>query len=85
VRFSKQSLEFGQETHKIEGVPTRVFSLAKTVADCFKYRNKVGLDVALEALRDALRSRKTRIADLSEAAKVCRVANVMKPYMEALT
>ena len=51
VRFSKQSLEFGQETHKIEGVPTRVFSLAKTVADCFKYRNKVGLDVALETLR----------------------------------
>jgi predicted transcriptional regulator of viral defense system len=85
VRFSKQSLEFGKETHKIEGVPTSVFSLAKTVADCFKYRNKVGLDVALEALRESLRSRKARIADLWQAAKVCRVANVMKPYMEALT
>jgi predicted transcriptional regulator of viral defense system len=85
VRVSKQSLAFGQETHRIEGVPTRVFSLAKTVADCFKYRNKVGLDVALEALRESLSSRKARIADLWQAAKVCRVANVMKPYMEALT
>jgi len=61
------------------------FFLAKTVADCFKYRNKVGLDIAIEALRESLRNRKARIADLWEAAKVCRVANVMKPYMEALT
>jgi predicted transcriptional regulator of viral defense system len=84
VRFSKLSLEFGQEIHDIEGVPTRVFSIAKTVADCFKYRNKIGLDVALEALRECLRNRKATMDDLWQAAKVCRVANVIKPYLEAL-
>jgi predicted transcriptional regulator of viral defense system len=84
VRFSRLSLEFGQEIHDIEGVPTRVFSIAKTVADCFKYRNKIGLDVALEALRECLRNRKATIDDLWQASKVCRVANVIKPYLEAL-
>ena len=84
VRFSKQSLDFGQTTHDVEGVPLRVFSVAKTVADCFKYRNKIGLDVALEALRESIRSRKATVDDLWKAAKVCRVANVIKPYMEAL-
>jgi hypothetical protein len=63
------------------GVTTEV---AKTVADCFKYRNKIGLDVALEALRESIRTRKATVNDLWAAAKVCRVANVMKPYMEAL-
>jgi hypothetical protein len=58
--------------------------VAKTVADCFKYRNKIGLDVALEALRESIKNRKATNADLWEAAKVCRVANVMRPYMEAL-
>jgi predicted transcriptional regulator of viral defense system len=84
ARFSKQSLDFGQTTHTVEGVPVRVFSAAKTVADCFKYRNKIGLDVALEALRESIRSRKATADGLWQAAKVCRVANVMKPYMEAL-
>jgi hypothetical protein len=65
-------------------VALRVFSVAKTVADCFKYRNKIGLDVALEALRESIRSRKATVDDLWQAAKVCRVANVMRPYMEAL-
>ncbi len=83
-RFSKQSLDFGQTTHDVEGVPLRVFSVAKTVADCFKYRNKIGLDVALEALRESIRTRKATVNDLWHAAKVCRVANVMKPYIEAL-
>jgi predicted transcriptional regulator of viral defense system len=84
VRFSKPSLELGQEIHDVEGVPTKVFSIAKTVADCFKYRNKIGLDVALEALRECLRNRKATMDDLWQAAKVCRVANVIKPYLEAL-
>jgi predicted transcriptional regulator of viral defense system len=84
VRFSKQSLDFGQTIHDVEGVPLRVFSIAKTVADCFKYRNKIGLDVALEALRESIRSRKVTADDLWQAAKICRVANVMRPYMEAL-
>jgi predicted transcriptional regulator of viral defense system len=84
VRFSKPSLAFGQESRDIEGVPTRIFSAAKTVADCFKYRNKIGLDVAIEALRECMRSRKATTDELWQAAKVCRVANVMRPYMEAL-
>ena len=79
VRFSRQSLKFGLEPHKIEGVPTHIFSAAKTVADCFKYRNKIGLDVALEALRECLRQRKATPSALWEAAKVCRVSNIMKP------
>jgi hypothetical protein len=58
---------------KVEGVPIRVYSPAKTVADCFKYRNKIGLDVALEALRDCYRQRKAMMDELYEAAKVCRV------------
>jgi len=62
----------------------RVTSAAKTVADCFKYRNKIGLDVALEALRDYRRARKSR-DELWLAAKVCRVSAVMRPYMEAMT
>ena len=84
VRFSISSLNFGREIHNIEGVPAQVFSIAKTVADCFKYRNKLGLDVALEALRETLRSRKATPAAIWEAAKICRVANVIRPYMEAL-
>ena len=74
----------GQETHTIEGVQTRVYSVAKTVADCFKYRNKIGLDVVLEALRECLKQRKAATADLWEAAKVCRVATEIRPYVEAL-
>jgi predicted transcriptional regulator of viral defense system len=84
VRFSKSSLEFGQIVHQVEGVPIRIFSVAKTVADCFKYRNKIGLDVAIEALRESIRNRRATTTDLWEAARVCRVSNVMKPYMEAL-
>ncbi len=64
--------------------PFGVFSIAKTVADCFKYRNKIGLDVALEALRASLRSKKATPSQIWEAAMVCRVANVIRPYMEAL-
>jgi predicted transcriptional regulator of viral defense system len=85
VRFSKPSLEFGRKTHYVEGIPVRIYSVAKTVADCFKYRNKIGLDVAIEALRESLRSRKATVAELWRAAKICRVANVMRPYLEALT
>jgi len=84
VRFSGDALTHGVERRKIEGVPVRVFDAAKTVADCFKYRNKVGLDVALEALRDCLRRKKATIDQLWDAAKVCRVANVMRPYMESV-
>jgi len=84
VRFSGKALTEGVEEHAIEGVPVRIYSPAKTVADCFKYRNKTGLDVALEALREALRSRKCSTDDLWKHAKTCRVANVIRPYMEAI-
>lgn len=84
VRFSADSLAHGVETRKLEGTPVRVTSVAKTVADCFKFRNKVGLDVALEALREARRQRKASADALWRAAQVDRVATVMRPYMEAL-
>ena len=67
----------------LENVPVRVTNPAKTIADCFKYRNKVGLDVALEALREVLRQRKRRADDIWQYAKVCRVTNVIRPYIEA--
>ena len=85
VRFSGAALEEQFEEHRIEGVSVKVYTPAKTVADCFKYRNKIGLDVALEALRDCWKKRKTTMDELWEAAKVCRVANVMRPYLESLT
>jgi len=84
ARFSEASLAYGVETRKVAGVPVRVTSVAKTVADCFKFRNKVGLDVALEALREARRERKMNIDELWRAAQVDRVANVMRPYLESI-
>lgn len=84
VRFSGASLSAGVEAHPLEGVTVRVYSPAKTVADCFKYRYKIGLDVALEALRDLLRTRRASIDEIWRYARICRVANVMRPYLEAL-
>ena len=69
----------------MEGVAIRVYNPAKTVADCFKYRNKIGLDVALEALRECRRERRCTSEDLWHYAKICRVANVMRPYLEAIS
>jgi predicted transcriptional regulator of viral defense system len=84
VRLSGPSLTEGIENHQVEGVPVRVYSAAKTVADCFKFRNKIGLDVAIEALKDSLRQKKARINEVYRYAKICRVSNVIQPYMEAL-
>jgi predicted transcriptional regulator of viral defense system len=84
VRLSGASLTEGIEVHHIEGVPVRVYSAAKTVADCFKFRNKIGLDVAIEALKDAIRQKKATINQIYRYAKICRVGNVIRPYMEAL-
>ena len=84
VRFSGPALEYGVEEHDIEGITVRVYNAAKTVADCFKYRNKIGLDVAIEALRDCWRKQKATADELWAAAKVCRVTNVMRPYLESL-
>jgi predicted transcriptional regulator of viral defense system len=84
VRFSGEAMRSGVETHDIEGVPVHVYNVAKTVADCFKYRNKIGLDVALEALREVRQERRSSMDALWHFAKIDRVANVMRPYMEAL-
>ena len=85
VRFSGQALIFGVEQKRINGLEIRVFNPAKTVADCFKFRHKIGMDIALEALRDCYRQKKASMNELWEAAKICRVANVMKPYLESLS
>jgi predicted transcriptional regulator of viral defense system len=84
VRFSGDALRFGVQEKHVTGGKIRVYSPAKTVADCFKFRHKIGLDVALEALRECYRQKKASMNELFEAAKVCRVANVMRPYLESL-
>ena len=84
VRMSGQSLESGIEDHEIEGVHIPVYSPAKTVVDCFKFRNKIGLDVALEALRECLRSKRCKMDEIWQYAKICRMQNVMRPYLEVL-
>ena len=78
-------LTYGIETRPILGVPVRVTSPARTVVDCFRYRNKVGIDVAMEALRDAIRSRITTVDQISRAAETCRIRTVIAPYLEALS
>jgi len=82
--FTKRVFEFGVEAHKLDGTQVRVYSPEKTVADCFKYRNKIGLDTAREALKLYLERRKRNLDALLEAAEACRVSKVMRPYLEAL-
>jgi predicted transcriptional regulator of viral defense system len=84
VRLSGTALSEGVEQSVVDGVPIRVTGVAKTVADCFKFRNKIGLDVALEALREAWREKRMTSDDIWHYAKICRVANVMRPYLESL-
>jgi len=84
VRASGAALTAGIRRHEIAGVSVPIYVPAKTVADCFKYRSRIGLDVAIEALRDARKRRKATADDLWRYAKICRVANVMRPYIEAL-
>lgn len=84
MRFSGKALTEGIDEHNVEGVPVRIYNPAKSVADCFKYRNKIGLDVALEALREVIRERKCTTDKLWWYAKICRVTKAMRPYMEAI-
>lgn len=84
VRFSGYALSDGIETHTVDGVDVKVYCLAKTIADCFKYRHKIGLDVALEALRESQKGARCTIDELWQYAKICRVHNVMMPYLEAM-
>jgi predicted transcriptional regulator of viral defense system len=85
ARFGGEALTSGIESHVIEGQTVRVYNAAKTVADCFKYRNKIGLDIALEALRDGWQRRLFTMKDIERFAAICRVSNVMRPYLEALS
>jgi len=84
VRMSGPALHFGAKEHVIRGGTLKVYTAAKTVADCFKFRNKIGVDIALEALRECRRLKKASMDELWAAAKVCRVANIMRPYLESL-
>ena len=82
--FSGQSFTHGIETHKIDGVPVRIYSPEKAIADCFKYRNKIGLDTAIEALKLYREKKRFKAGDLMHFARVWRVEKVMRPYLEAL-
>lgn len=84
VQFTGEHYSYGIEEHRRDNTTLRVYSVAKTVADCFKHRNKIGLDVAIEALKDAVSHRRASFDDIGRAAEVCRVAMVMRPYLETL-
>ena len=84
VQFTGDAYSAGIEEVERDGVRLRVYGVAKTVADCFKHRNKIGLDVALEALKDARARSQASVDDIWRFAKICRVANVMRPYLESV-
>src|SRR4051794_18136072 len=84
VRFSGAALSTGIVEHRVGGVTIKLYGPAKTVADCFKFRHLVGHDVAMEALRDCLRERRATIDEIWAAARIDRVANLIRPYLEAL-
>ncbi len=79
----RPAFEEGIEQHDVDGIPMRVYSPEKTLADCFKYRNKIGLDVVLEALKFYRQRKRFKVDELMHYAKVCRVERVMRPYVEA--
>lgn len=85
VRFSGAALTSGVEQHVIDGVKVPVYNPAKTIVDCFKYRNKIGLDVAIEALKEGWQDKKFNMNDIWKYSRICRVQNVMQPYLESLS
>jgi len=85
VRFSGRMLTYGIESRILLGVPVRITSPARTVVDCFRYRSKIGLDVAVEALREVIRSRTVTVDQIIRAAEVCRIRTVVERYLEAVT
>ena len=84
VRFSGPAFSEGIEEHEIEGVTVKIYNPAKSVADCFKFRNRIGLEAAIEAARECLNERKATSDQIYHYSKICRVWNVIKPYLEAL-
>lgn len=85
VRFSGAMLLYGIQTRTVSGVPVRLTSPARTIVDCFRYRKKIGLDVAIEALRDGIATRTVTVAEIVRAAEACRAASIVRPYLESLT
>jgi len=85
VRFSKRALTEGIERHEIEGVSVKITSLARTIVDCFRFRNKIGVDIAISAMREALRKRRCKPDEILRHARALRIASVIKPYLEAMT
>jgi predicted transcriptional regulator of viral defense system len=84
VRFSGPMMHCGIVTRKTQGVAIQITNPARTVVDCFRYRNKLGIDIALEALRDILDRKLATVDELARIAKICRIYSVMKPYMQAM-
>ena len=84
VRFGAENFDLGLEVHHLEGVPVRVYSVARTVVDLFRYRNKVGLDVALEALREGWKDRRFTMAEVESIAGRLRMTKVMRPYLQSI-
>lgn len=82
--FSGDAFSFGVESHPANNATIKVYSVEKTIADCFKYRNKIGLDVAIAALREAVRKNMVNYNELWKAAKICRIAKIIRPYMESM-
>jgi predicted transcriptional regulator of viral defense system len=82
--FSMESYQAGIEEHIVDGVQVKIYNREKTVADCFKFRQRIGMDVALEALRDYLRQRRSDVSGLMKYARINKAENVMRPYLEAL-
>lgn len=85
VRFSEEAYSLCVRTQMMNGIKMKIYSPAKTIADCFKYRNKIGIDVAIEALRECWRQKLATMDELWESARVCRMSRVMRPYLESLT
>ncbi len=82
--FSGAAYRDGIETHAIAGVTVKIYSVEKTLADCFKFRNQIGASVAVEALKDAWKKRRVKTDDIYHFARICRVLNVMRPYLEGI-
>jgi predicted transcriptional regulator of viral defense system len=84
VRLTQDPYQYGIEEKELYGMNVKIYSAAKTVADCFKFRNKIGIDVALEALKDGHRQKLFTVSELWRAAKVCRVSEIIRPYQEMM-
>lgn len=83
-KFSGEALTTGIENHQIDGVQVKIYSIEKTLADCFKYRNKIGLDVCIEALKLYKARKKINVTDIIKYAKICRVYKIMTPHLESI-